>query len=160
MSEQIITKQCSKCKEIKAISEFGEYNSSKDKHRYWCRLCERGYTKKYLQTKQGKTTRKRNLQTKKGKQTRKRAGRYYNQSEKGKAATKRYQQNNPEKMKARSTVMIAVKSGKLPKPDSLQCSCGEQAAQYHHHKGYAPEHWLDVIAVCIKCHYEVRRTSI
>ena len=35
---------------------------------------------------------------------------------------------------------------------TLQCSCGQQAKHYHHHKGYTKKHWLDVIPVCTKCH--------
>jgi hypothetical protein len=30
--------------------------------------------------------------------------------------------------------------------------CGTPAVIYHHHRGYAPEHWLDVVAMCQSCH--------
>lgn len=41
------TKQCTKCKEIKELSEFGNKKSSKDKLQYSCRLCKKEYTLKY-----------------------------------------------------------------------------------------------------------------
>ena len=44
-------------------------------------------------------------------------------------------------------------AGRLPRPRDVACTgCGAQAAEYHHHKGYAPEHRLDVVAVCRSCH--------
>jgi hypothetical protein len=40
----------------------------------------------------------------------------------------------------------------LPRVRNLQCHyCGNRAHQYHHHRGYAPEHWLDVVPACRKC---------
>lgn len=111
--------------------------------------------------------------TKKGsvdKESRKQALYKYNHSAKGKACRKRYEQSKkgkenrirksvkyhkrfPERMKAVWAVNNAITSGKLPRPDTLQCHyCPAQAKQYHHHKGYAKEHWLDVVPACIPCH--------
>ena len=33
-------KTCKKCKIVKSISEFSNSSRTKDKVRYWCRLCE------------------------------------------------------------------------------------------------------------------------
>ncbi len=53
---------------------------------------------------------------------------------------------------ARRQVNHAIQAGELPRPDTLLCAqCGKQAREYHHHLGYAPEHWLDVIPVCSSC---------
>ena len=50
-------------------------------------------------------------------------------------------------------VREAIAAGRLPRPRDVACTgCGAQAAEYHHHKGYAPEHRLDVVAVCRSCH--------
>ena len=38
--------------------------------------------------------------------------------------------------------------------------CGKQGEQYHHHKGYAPEHRLDVVPICRKCHDELENPFI
>ena len=53
----------------------------------------------------------------------------------------------------RSAVTSAVKHGLLPRPATIPCvDCGKPAQEYHHHLGYAPEHWLNVVAVCRTCH--------
>lgn len=114
--------------------------------------------RKYFQTLKGKAAQKRYATSSKGKNAAKR----YQQSKKGKVnlfrSKKRHFTAHPERFKARDAVNIAVKSGRLPRPDTLQCSyCSEQAEQYHHHKGYDPEHWLDVIPTCCQCHYKCNR---
>lgn len=187
MAEQIITKKCSKCKEIKPLSEFYKNRSKKDGYHFDCKICQKHYRqtdkgkkvqKRYLQSDKGKVSRRKIIkryersqkgretirlyrQSEKGKNTKKR----YEHSEKGKAAHTRYKQSvkgkdtaeqyhlsHPDWRKAHSAVRYAIKNRKLPPVNSLKCACGNQAAQYHHHKGYAPEHWLDVVPVCIKCH--------
>lgn len=188
MSETIVTKRCSKCKEIKSISEFYKHYKRKDGHQSLCKICQKFYLqseknketkKRYWQSEKGKATlykaKKRYNQSKKGreanicyKQSKKGKGsnKHYAQSKKGKAthnrykrskkgqeATKRYHLRYPEKHKAHDAIVYAIKKGKLPRPDTKLCHyCPKPAQEYHHHKGYAQEHWLDVIPVCIDCH--------
>lgn len=195
MAEQTITKRCTKCKEIKPVSEFSKNRTRKDGHHCWCKNCISKSYSKYSQTEKGKETHreacrkhsktaKRKLTSRrhrlsdKGKITRKR----YRQSEKCKATEKHYRQTeecklsqnrynathkgkvtrqriikryrirHPERALAHKAVRHAITTGELPRPDSLQCSCGEQAKEYHHHLGYEPEHHLHVIPLCKKCH--------
>lgn len=113
--------------------------------------------KRYRQTEKGKATEKRYQQTEEYIDYRKR----YNQSEQGRAVQivgqRRFQARHPEQCKAIQVVRDAIRIGKLPRPDTLQCHyCPAQAEQYHHHKGYAPEHRLNVIPVCILCHGKTR----
>lgn len=57
----------------------------------------------------------------------------------------------PEQVVARNAVSNALKVGRLVRP--LACaSCGAPRPQAHHHLGYAPEHRLDVLWLCAKCH--------
>jgi hypothetical protein len=50
---------------------------------------------------------------------------------------------------------VAVATGKLPAAKTLVCvTCGQPAKEYHH-ESYLPEHWLSVIAFCVKCHHAV-----
>lgn len=65
---------------------------------------------------------------------------------------------HPEQKKARNAVRAAVQNGSLPPASSMVCEeCKEAlAADYHHHKGYAEEFWLDVVAVCKECHGRTR----
>lgn len=58
-----------------------------------------------------------------------------------------------EARRAQAAVTYAVRSGKLPRPSGLPCDgCGGGAVLYHHHKGYAPAHQLDVVPLCAGCH--------
>ncbi len=56
--------------------------------------------------------------------------------------------------KARIAVGRLIQSGKLPRADALICAHCQLvcAAEYHHFNGYEPEHWLDVVPLCIPCH--------
>lgn len=184
MNETIKAKRCSKCKETKPISEFYKRSDSRDGYRNACKACDL----KYSRTEKGKAIQKRYRQSGKGKAAYRKVQDRYRQSEKGKAIQKRYQKSekfktaqkryeqsekgkkarskqikrfkirHPEQSKAHEAVKNAIKTGRLPRPDSLTCHyCPARAKQYHHYKGYEPEHWLDVVPVCIKCHGENRR---
>jgi len=60
---------------------------------------------------------------------------------------------SPEIREAGTAVMVAVRTGKLPRVGTLTCvRCGDGANQYHHHKGYAYHNRLEVIPVCARCH--------
>lgn len=66
---------------------------------------------------------------------------------------------DPQKEKARYAVNLAVRYGRLPKPNALPCvDCGhewkegERRQEYDHHEGYALEHHLTVEPVCTLCH--------
>ena len=162
MSEAIITKCCSKCKQVKPISEFYKNKAKKDGYQCSCKICKEVVNRKYARTEKGKQSQKRHFQTEKGKQTKRRykqtkkskeAQKRYIQSKKGRVSREKYYYKNKFKVQARSSVSYAVKTGKLPRPDFLQCSCcPKQAQEYHHYLGYVPEHWLDVVSVCTKCH--------
>jgi len=47
------TKQCSKCKQEKLVSEFGTTNPNKDGYNSWCKQCVRDSSKKYSITTKG-----------------------------------------------------------------------------------------------------------
>lgn len=50
-------------------------------------------------------------------------------------------------------VQRAVRSGLLPRPDSVPCvDCNGPAKEYDHYLGYTKEHRLSVQAVCLACH--------
>jgi len=174
-------KTCSKCKETKPLSEFYKNRSTKDGLQAYCKICQSKYQAKYQkmysQTERGRTAHKRAMarylktdkgailtkarsrqyiQTEHGRTTRKR----YSQSKKGKSiqkiAQKHYRMGHLERRKAVEAIRYAIITGKLCRPDSLQCCyCPKQAKEYHHHKGYAPEHWLYVQPVCRDCHINI-----
>lgn len=64
-----------------------------------------------------------------------------------------------DREQARQRINVEVRAGRRPHPNSLPCvDCahewrpGRRRHEYHHHLGYAPEHHLDVIPLCTKCH--------
>lgn len=62
----------------------------------------------------------------------------------------------PERCAARQAVRNAAARGGLPPVRSLPCvHCQGPAQQYHHHRGYSPEHWLDVLPICRLCHRRI-----
>ncbi len=62
-------------------------------------------------------------------------------------------QRDPLKTKAKRAVNHAVESGRLANVKLLPCfDCGKNAQEYHHYRGYKNPHWLDVQALCAKCH--------
>jgi hypothetical protein len=55
--------------------------------------------------------------------------------------------------RAHAAVAAAVGSGRLAPASARMCEdCGETAAIYHHHAGYAQPNWLDVVPLCSRCH--------
>lgn len=130
-------KTCSKCKETKPMSEFYKDRSKKDGLRSWCKSC----FKRYRKSEKSKACDK-----------------AYKQSENGKATMKQFNARHPNYRKAMQAVNNAVAAGRLPRPDTLLCSyCPKPAQQYHHHKGYELEHWLDVVPVCLECHRTIHK---
>ena len=64
---------------------------------------------------------------------------------------------DPRKLAARRAVNHAIEAGRLARPASLPCfHCGGNAEEYHHYKGYSAAHWLDVRALCRRCHRKQR----
>jgi hypothetical protein len=64
-----------------------------------------------------------------------------------------------DKLQARQRINVEVRTGRRPHPNELPCtdcghvwSEGERRHEYDHHKGYAPEHHLEVEPVCTLCH--------
>lgn len=58
---------------------------------------------------------------------------------------------------AHMAILRAVKQGMKPATAFICADCGkEQAEEYHHHKGYDKEHWLDVIPLCLPCHVKTK----
>lgn len=146
MSEQIISKRTSQSKYQKT-----EKGKATIKH--------------YQQSEKFKATQKRYRQSEKGKIAQRKRSKKYYQTEKGKVARKRGNKNfkarNPNYEKSHNTVNHAIKIGKLPRPDTQLCHyCPKPAQQYHHHKGYAPENWLDVVPVCRKCHNKIPKDKL
>lgn len=172
-------KVCTKCQVIKPLDGFYNRKDAGDGKTGWCKECIKAKQRAYTKTPQGRETKRRNQKSPKGKAGQKRRYQKYSQTDNGKQhnneKVRRYQatergaevarqvhrrgyKRKPERWKAVAAVNYAVKTGKLPKQDTLPCvHCNRTAQQYHHHKGYEREHWLDVVPVCRKCHTAVHQ---
>ena len=145
---------CKKCNETKPIEEFPtkkDSRSGKLRPSHGCLDCKRAYGKSYHK-KRNETDPE--FKAKKNAQ----AQAWVKANPEGRAAiakrrNKKAYAENPEKIRCRALVYQRVKHGRMPRVNTLKCSdCGEQAAHYHHHNGYAFEHRYDVIPMCVKCH--------
>lgn len=136
-----VGKRCYKCKRIKPISEFHKNRTQKDGLQSWCNSCKRKYRR-----------------TEKGKAARHKQSEVYRNSVKGKATKTRYIAYHPNQAKAQHAVNNAIAIGKMRRANTKLCHyCPKQAKHYHHHKGYEPEHWLDVVPACTRCHRKGHR---
>lgn len=160
MAEPIISKRCIKCKEIKPINLFNKDKSTKDNHCYTCKDCAKLRTKIWYKTQNGKQRARERYKiyyyTKRGRNAFNKALKKYRNSRKYKIYRQKYCEQNRHRYKAYKAVARAIKKGILICPKRLHCFyCYDNAQEYHHHKGYAKEHRLDVIPVCIKCHRNI-----
>lgn len=134
-----IKKKCSRCKKTKPLSEFRENASRKGGRNNKCGECVVKDRQWYEANRESALRRAKEWKKK--------------NREREAARAKRDRMKHPEKAKARNAVAAAVRFGRMPRVASLKCfRCENQARHYHHHKGYAEEHWLDVVPVCGPCH--------
>ena len=168
-------KRCLTCGETKSMEEFSRRTASRDGLQMHCKIClsatRKGKRKQSPAAKEKARLRNRQYQLKgrhpKPNSERKKAysRQYYLlNKERHKQRHERYRQrkaenarqwrlNNPDGVHAHDAVKYAIRTGKLPRATDRACAhCGEPAAQYHHHKGYAREHWLEVTPLCVRCH--------
>ena len=168
MSDNIITKQCSKCKQIKKLTEFSKKKSTGDGFQCWCKACVADAHHDYRATDAGKKVQRRAnskyYASDAGKKASRRNGVKYRTTDKGKKTQLRgaakYRRLHPERIKARNAVTYAIQTGKLPKVSTLVCPCKKPADQYHHHRGYAKKHQLDVVPRCTRCHNKLLNITI
>lgn len=61
-------------------------------------------------------------------------------------------QTAPEKIAARAAVAGALRRGLLNRPETCFVCLQSKRLHAHHHLGYEPDRWLDVLWLCVKCH--------
>lgn len=154
-----IMKCCSHCKqEFPATTDYFNRNKSTiDGLFHWCKKCKAASDKKYRNTEQGKNTRNRNRKTEKAKNSQRIRSRRFAKTSKGHdhaiKSAKQARENHPERYRARKEVYKAIQRKEIPPAKMLLCQqCGAQARHYHHFKGYEPEHWFDIVPLCLVCH--------
>lgn len=84
-------------------------------------------------------------------------GKFKRRNTAGKARSNKYQ----HLYDASHAVSVALRCGKLIKPDACEFgNCGQPAAEAHHHMGYASKDRLNVQWLCKACHYRIHSNVI
>lgn len=171
-------KLCGACKTEKPLSEFHVNKANRDGLATTCKECRRTYNKDWRSKNKehvlgyGRAyyadNKERVLEYSKtyyddNKDRILERVKQYNQTESGKSRSKQrkkvYGENNPQKIKAKSAVNRAVRTGRLKSINDCDCQvCGKQA-QHYHHWSYDRIHWLHVIPLCVKCHVKIHRDN-
>lgn len=135
-------KKCFKCGSVKPVDEFYKHKMMADGRLNKCKECTKidvrsnridkiDYYRKYDETRY-----------KEDPSVKQRISRF----------TKQYRIDNPEKYNAHNMVSLAVRMGRLIKPD--ECTmCGKFTAKrkmHGHHEDYSKP--LDVVWLCAACH--------
>lgn len=168
-----VDKTCPKCGITKMATEFYKNNGAIDGLYATCKECSGATTKEWrsrhpervIETR--KAWRRNNLERHKESTS----TWYRANAERAKETCTTWRAANPERVAeinrrylaahaegvaAHSAVSSAVRTGKLPSAKSLACAeCGKPAHDFHHHRGYAQEHYLDVVPLCRQCHVVV-----
>lgn len=80
----------------------------------------------------------------------------YRRSERGRAVlaslNRAYRAADPDRQRARDAANRAARAGRLTKPEACSACGSSGRIEGHHHRGYAPEHMLDVVWLCNRCH--------
>ena len=150
---------CARKGQLLPLSDFSFYSGHRTRYASRCKECCRLYKQR-----PGYKEWERQYQLAYSRTDKRRAQiKAYSQSEKGRAkraiTNRASQARNTEKVLARNAVSHAVEQKQLVPAFTLECgqNCGRPAFDYHHHLGYEPEHWLDVVPVCRTCHAKIHR---
>jgi hypothetical protein len=134
------TKKCCTCKTVKTYLDFHKSRGESDGLQNECKECKKKFASSPKREKINLEIRRRYARSEKGKK-------------KYQLYSRRRREKYPEICKAQGVVNRSVKKGTILSARCFNCfKCGKQAEAYHHHLGYSPEHWLDVVPVCKKCH--------
>lgn len=152
-------KRCFKCGAEKPLSEFYKHPKMLDGHVNKCKECnkkdviENRLDKKdyYLNYDRNRPNHEERVASQS-----ERTKTLYNSNpefkEKRKLEVREFRNSNPDKYKAQTSINNALRDGKLTKLNSCEhCGTSEKKIQARHWS-YEPEHWLDVIWLCTKCH--------
>jgi Bacillus phage endonuclease len=155
-------KRCSKCKELKELSEFYSDKRKPDGKVAECKECWKLREKAKYHT--DEITRERKSEGAKTQRDKVKHSEYnkkYAKTARGKEVQKtgktNYRSKFPERIRAKNLVHYYVRKGKIPHVSTCICSCGNQATDYHHPDYSKP---LEIVPLCRSCHLQVHREMI
>ncbi len=144
-------KHCSKCRSWKLLELFPKTPYTSDGHGGQCLQCGRNNYRAHPRIYGPSPMRGKRMSAKSRDKMRK--AHQGSKNHRWKGGVSPHRQRDPLTILARRAVNHAIEAGRLARPDSLPCfDCGKPAKEYDHYRGYAESHWLDVQAVCRRCH--------
>jgi len=161
MSEPIISKRCTKCQQVKPVSEFHKRHDRPIGLVSRCKQCLKAYHQSPKGRKVIHQAKRKYRQTEKGREVELLYKRKYSRTKKGREANRRYKRKYnlayPDRKKAQHAIEYAVATSRIPPANTLKCEhCGKQAQHYHHPDYSKP---LEVISLCCLCHTKAHRFS-
>lgn len=162
------TKQCSKCKKIKILSEFNRHSKKPDGRQNFCRNCqrqhhienvdrERAHAKAWVDRNRERHYEHTRAWAKRNPKKVSEFNRKFRElrPEVAVANNKRYKERYPEKIEARRITKAALLRGELAKPDHCErCLEPKEPRQLDgHHEDYSKP--LEVRWVCRQCHTDI-----
>ena len=171
-------KRCTKCQRVLSAQHFTREIKNPDGLKRWCRDCNKAYLEDYRRKNHERLVQADRVYYASHRDERVRyRAEYYRAHRDGVRETndrwaeqhpdlarevrrqgaQRYRERHPDRIKAQDAVKIALCSGKLQRQP---CEvCGTAKTDAHHYRGYAPEHRLDVLWLCRRCHAAVHRSQ-
>lgn len=150
-------KQCSRCGQTKPLTEFHKALLGLHGRTSLCKVCRAEQARLRFESKrdqileQTRAYRERNAEA-----LREKAKERYRRPQIKvhlKAKQRERRAADPNKMRARFAVSVALRRGQLTKPRACQrCSTTSARRLIAHHHSYEPAHWLDVEFICDRCH--------
>ena len=112
------------CKKTKPVSEFYKSKREKDGHQTYCKICDRDYKRKYVQTPKAVERIRKYNQSEHGKEIIRKVAQKYkaNHREKLRRKSRSRYHLNPEKAHAKYIVHKAIKKGELTTPSAYTCA--------------------------------------
>lgn len=145
-------KKCSKCGSLKTLDQFGARKNRASGYQSECRKCARDNAKKWQKENQERIIEYNRKRYEKFPEI-SQGYRLRNLERHREYARKSYAKTLlecPEKLRARSKVAWAVRTGKLVRPESCS-SCSNMGKRIEaHHEDYSRPY--DVVWLCPKCH--------
>lgn len=151
-------KQCTKCDKVKPIEMFRKKHAHRDGYAPECKTCARELD---VKSRSRPGIREKNRQYASWYEKQPKATKQKSAPRSMRSLSEQWYERNSGARKAHEAVHYAVRKGRIPRVSTLQCAnCPKPAAEYHHHLGYEPKHWFDVIPMCRSCHNRTHKTKL
>lgn len=147
-------RECTICKLIKPLEEFGRSSKGKYGHDAQCKKCKYAKTgrKNYLESKERCHANAKRWNQKNRDLVNEKARLRYAED---KSSTIARDRKHAEKIKAQHLVQTHVRRGKIIKPNICSiCNCEAKRIEGHHADYSKP---LEVIWVCNQCHHDIHK---